>query len=156
MSADRPKLLVDTNIIVDFLNVREPFYQPARLLMTAGKVGEFNLWVSSSQVTDLIYILTEGGKPHLLPKELDRLRRLRTFVGVANVGADEIDSVLDTAWTDAEDALLHQVALSLHVDCIVSRDKKGFTESLLPVLDCEELFEWLKETRSIIYSECEF
>ena len=44
------KLLLDTNIVIDYLNEREPYYQKARLLMIAGRVGEFDLWMSSSQI----------------------------------------------------------------------------------------------------------
>ena len=56
----RMKLLLDTNVVIDYLHEREPYYEKARLLMTAGRVGEFSLWITSSQVTDLIYILSEG------------------------------------------------------------------------------------------------
>ena len=42
--------------------------------MTAGRVGEFDLWITSSQVTDLIYILSEGGKRSLLSRVLEQLR----------------------------------------------------------------------------------
>ena len=58
------KALLDTNIVIDFLNQREPFYEQARLLMIAGRVGEFDLWILSSQVTDLIYIPTPH--PHAI------------------------------------------------------------------------------------------
>lgn len=54
------KLLLDTNVAIDFIHEREPHYRGARLLMTAGRVGESDLWITSSQVTDLIYILSEG------------------------------------------------------------------------------------------------
>ena len=37
----RAKLLVDTNVLIDFLSVRKPFFDEARLLMVAGRVGEF-------------------------------------------------------------------------------------------------------------------
>mgnify|MGYP000296791090 CR=1 FL=1 len=57
----RMKLLLDTNVVIDFLHEREPYYDKVRLLMTAGRVGEFSLWITSSQVTDLIYILSEAG-----------------------------------------------------------------------------------------------
>ena len=52
------KLLLDTNVVIDYLNEREPYYEKARLLMIGGRVGEFELWISSSQVTDLVYILS--------------------------------------------------------------------------------------------------
>ncbi|MFR8831045.1 MAG: PIN domain-containing protein, partial [Eggerthella lenta] len=70
----RMKLLLDTNVVIDFLHEREPYYDKVRLLMTAGRVGEFDLWITSSQVTDLIYILSEGGKRSLLSHVLEQLR----------------------------------------------------------------------------------
>ena len=87
------KALLDTNIMIDFLNRRKPFYEQARLLMIAGRVGEFDLWISSSQMTDLIYILSEGGKPSLIPKTRERIQGLRTFVSVFAVSEREIDKI---------------------------------------------------------------
>lgn len=76
------KLLLDTNVVVDYLNEREPFYEKARLLMIGGRVGEFELWVSSSQVTDLVYILSNGGRASEMDAAMGQLRGLRTFVNV--------------------------------------------------------------------------
>ena len=58
-------LLVDTNIIVDVLRKRDFDYEASRLLLALGKLREFDLWVSPSQLSDLFYILTSGGKKHL-------------------------------------------------------------------------------------------
>lgn len=43
------KLLLDTNVVIDYLDVREPYYDKARLPMTAGYVGELELWITASQ-----------------------------------------------------------------------------------------------------------
>ncbi|WP_417060954.1 PIN domain-containing protein, partial [Ellagibacter isourolithinifaciens] len=117
------KALLDTNIAIDFLNRRELFYEQARLLMIAGRVGEFDLWIASSQVTDLIYILSEGGKPSLIPKARERIQGLRTFVSVFAVSEREIDKMLASSWKDPEDRLLFEVALSIQADCIITRNK---------------------------------
>ena len=90
----RLKLLLDTNVVVDFLHEREPHYRKTRLLMSAGRVGEFDLWITSSQVTDLVYILSDGGKRSELPRVLEQLRGLRTFVNVYAVGDREVDRAL--------------------------------------------------------------
>ena len=42
------RVLLDTNIIVDCLGVREPFYELARRVLLCGRVGEFELWLASS------------------------------------------------------------------------------------------------------------
>lgn len=152
-SLPRLKAVVDTNVVVDFMNARQPFYKDARLLMALGAVGEMQLWMPSSQITDLVYILSEGGKHAHIPEVLERLRKLRSFIKVADVGSSEIDGMLETDWTDPEDALLHEVALSLQADCIISRDAKGFQKAILPVLDCKQFFEWIEEKYGITYAE---
>lgn len=147
------KLLLDTNIVVDFLHEREPFYRKARLLMTAGRVGEFDLWITSSQVTDLIYLLSEGGRRTLLPRVLEQLRGLRTFVNVYAVGDREIDRMLAASWRDPEDSLIFESALRMRADAIVTRNQKDFESSMVKVVDCEELFVWMRRDFGLDYDE---
>lgn len=145
------KALLDKNIVIDFLNQREPFYEPARLLMIAGRVGEFDLWIPSSQVTDLIYILSEGGKPSLIPETRERIQGLRTFVNVFAVSEREIDKTLASPWKSPENRLLFEVALSIHADCIITRNKEDFESDLVRALDCDEFFTWLRTDFNLNY-----
>ena len=147
------KLLLDTNIVIDYLHEREPFYKRARLLMIAGRVGEFELWISSSQVTDLVYILSDGGNQFALPRVLDQLKGLRTFVEVFPVSDRGIDRMLAASWKDPEDCLLCEVALEMRADAIISRNQKDFETSLVKVLDCDEFFAWMKSEHGLDYDE---
>ena len=149
----RAKLLLDTNIVVDYLNAREPHYASARLLMLTGYAGEFELWISSSQVTDLIYILSDGGRRSQLDETLERLQKLRTFVNVFPVSDREIDLMLAARWKDPEDYLLVEVALALRADAIITRNGEDFPKDLVPVMDCDEFFAWLKKEHGIDYAE---
>lgn len=150
------KLLLDTNVVIDFLHEREPHYQGARLLMTAGRVGEFALWITSSQVTDLIYILSEGGKRTLLPRVLEQLRGLRTFVNVHAVSDREIDRMLVASWKDPEDSLLFESALEMRADVIVTRNQADFESSVVKVMDCDEFFAWMRADFGLDYEEAAF
>ena len=152
----RAKLLVDTNVLIDFLSVRKPFYDEARLLMVAGRVGEFELWMTSSQMTDLVYILSYGGKQALMPSVLERLWGLRTFVEVFSVGGAEIDRMFASAWKDPEDALMFESALSLRADAIITRNAKDFEGSLVRAMTAREYFDWLRDAQGIDYREVAF
>ena len=152
----RAKLLVDTNVLIDYLSMREPFYNEARLLMIVGRVGEFELWMTSSQVTDLIYILSDGGKQSLMPSVLERLRGLRTFVEVFAVGGAEVDRMLASAWKDPEDALMFESALSLKADAIITRNAKDFESSLVRAMTAREFFSWLRDEKGVDYQEVAF
>lgn len=147
------KLLLDTNVVIDYLDVREPYFDKARLLMTAGYVGEFELWITASQVSDLVYILSEGGRRALIPSVLERLRGLRSFVEVFATSGNEIDQMLAAAWKDPEDSLLFEAALSLRADAIITRNQADYESSLIKVLNCDDFFTWVKEVYSIEYDE---
>ena len=147
------KLLVDTNIVVDFINHRDPFYEDAYMLMLTGRVGEFSLWIASSQVTDMIYILTDGGDKSKVPEVLEKLRALRTFINVYAVTDADIDKMLASTWPDPENALLVDIALKMRADAIITRDGDFPDTDMIRVHGCAGFFEWLKEEKGISYAE---
>ena len=118
-------------------------------------VGDFDLGISSSQMTDLVYILSNGGKALEMPKALETLRGVRQFVNIYAPGEVEIDKMLLTSWQDPEETLMHEVALSLRVDAIISRNAQDYEGSFMPVLTCSELFEEFK-SQGIVYEGIEW
>lgn len=147
------RVLVDTNVIIDFLNMRQPHFEAARLLMLLGKAGEVELWVSATQITDIVYIASDGGRKALVPEVLQQLRDLRTFVEVHPTGAREIDRMLASAWRDPEDGLLVEVALACNASAIITRNQADFKTDLVNVCDAPGFFAWLKEEHDLDYAE---
>ena len=124
-----------------------------RRACSAGRVGEFSLWITSSQVTDLIYILSEGGKRSLLSHVLEQLRGMRTFVNVHAVSDREVDRMLAASWKDPEDSLIFESALEMRADAIVTRNQKDFESSVIKVVDCDEFFVWMRKDFGLDYEE---
>ena len=146
------KLLLDINVVVDYLHVRKPFFDKARLLMILGCAHEFELWITSSQMTDLVYILTEGGKHQLMREALRQLRDLRQFVNVFATSEVEVDKMLLTSWIDPEDFLLYQCALSLKADAVIARNPRDFEEQAVKIFNCDEFFDWVYGNKSVRYA----
>ena len=149
----RQKLLLDTNIIIDFMLHREPHFEITRLLMLCGRVGEFSLWVTSSQVTDIIYIVTDGGMKSKIPETLEKLSAMRAFVNVQAVTDADIDKMLASSWSDPEGGLLIEIALKMRADAIITRNKDFPTTDLIRVQNCSEFFEWLKDEKGVSYDD---
>lgn len=147
------RVVVDTNIIIDFLSMREPYYEHARLLMIGGKLGEFELWVSSSQITDIVYITSNGTRSQELPSVLTQLRAMRTFLKVFPVGPTEIDGMLASNWRDPEDRLIYEVAAACNADAIITRATSGFQSDAIKVCTCEGFFQWLREEHGLDYAD---
>lgn len=150
------KLLLDANVVIDYLNEREPFYEKARLLMIGGRVGEFELWISSSQVTDLVYILSNGGRASEMDVVMGQMRGLRTFVSVFAASEREIDPMLAASWRDPEDYLLYEIALALRADALITRNQSDFPQGLVPVMNCDEFFQWMMDVHGLDYGDVEF
>jgi predicted nucleic acid-binding protein len=149
------KAMVDTNVLLDYLARREPFYAPARKLMVFANMGDYDLWMSSSQVTDLSYLLSGGRRSEQMTAN-KAIMKLRGIVNVCSVGVEEVDRALESPWSDFENALVHQAAMSFGARCIITRDQADFTMSAIPTFDCTEFFEWFEEKERIHFEEVAF
>lgn len=150
------RLFLDTNIVIDHMQKREPFAKSARMLMILGYLGEFELWMGASQVTDAFYILSNGGKPQHISVARQKLLDLRKTVRLCSLSEADVDATLLSAWIDFEDACVYQCACKTKADVIVTRNKADFARSSIRVMDCEELFDYLEKEKSLVYDEVEF
>lgn len=150
------RVLIDTNILVDFLARREPFYGPARSLMVFAAMGDYELWMSASQVADLFYILSNGGARSSSEACKAALRGLRAIVHVAAPGEREVDAALAAPWEDFEASLVCQTAIGLEAQAIVTRNGRDFTHSPIPVFDVDAFFEWMEHVHHVAYGEIRF
>ncbi len=142
---------VDTNIVVDYLNKRPEFFESARKLMILGFLHEFTLWMSSSQVTDLFYLLTNGGCPSEGDVAKRSIRQMRKMVRICSLTEADVEAALDSTWGDFEDACVYQCALRVKADAVVTRNQKDFGKSSIKVFDCDELFVYLAEEKGLTY-----
>ena len=131
---------------------RASFFPPM-LSRATRRAGEFDLWITSSQVTSLMHLLSDGGSRALIPRVLEQLRGLRTFVNVHAVGDREVDRMLAAAWKDPKDSLVFESALAMRADAIVTRNQKDFESTVIKVVDCDELFAWVLRDFSLDYDE---
>ncbi len=146
-------LLLDTNIVVDVLRRREFDYRESRLLLALGKLHEFELWISPSQLSDLFYVLTAGGKKRLARAVGEELSALLSFVHVCTLGHEEARAALTCGFYDLEDALVYQAARSVRAEAIITRNQKDFEASPIPAYSSRELFKWLATEKSLDYGE---
>ena len=150
----KPKVLLDTNIVVDYVGERHPYFKRTRLLLMLSNMGEVDAWLTSSQMTDLVYILSNGGNRRRIAAVLDALKSMRQFIEIHPTSAEEVDAMLTTTWDDPEDYLLYESAKSINADCIISRDIEGFEPSMdIPVFDCDGFFNWLENEHGLVYDE---
>lgn len=133
------KVFLDTNIVIDLLDKREPFYIDAVKLFTLAYQKKITLFVSPMTYATASYLLRKHGKEGMR-KLLNNFRQLSQITT-----ADErvVDAALASSFDDYEDALQYYSALTRNVDVIVTRNKKDFTSASIPVLSPAELLKQL-------------
>ena len=136
------RLLIDTNVVLDVMLKREPFYKSgAEILKLADRVS-IQLFVSASSVTDIYYISRKCLGSRLKAKEA--LEKLFSVVSVAGVTEDEIKQAMLMDWKDFEDSVQYAVAVLQGIDGIVTRDGDDYGQSDIRIWLPEELLEEVK------------
>jgi len=131
------RVLIDTNIVLDFLLQREPFFQDAELLFQAIDMGQIIGYVTATTLTDIFYI----SRRHTRSIEQARQAVLETLTVMAICPIDRavLESAFNSGLADFEDAVQIFSAVAQGLDAIVTRDVQGFLSSSVPVLSVEEL-----------------
>ena len=136
------KLFVDTNIIIDLLSHREPFYDESAELFSLADQKIIELNISSLTIANTSYTLlrqTDSAKT----KEI--LRKLRLIVNTLPLNDKIIGVALnDDSFTDFEDGLQYFTAIENNQDLIITRNLKDFKESKLPVMTARQFLETFK------------
>ena len=135
------KLLIDTNVILDAMMIREPWAQSAQdiILAIAGENAEG--YITASTVTDIYYLL----RKHLNDKQQTKqaLAGLLAVVNVLDVNGVDCEKALDLTMQDFEDALLACCGKRHKVDYIVTRNLIDFKNSPVQAVAPDEILEYL-------------
>ena len=130
------KLLIDTNIVLDVLLKREEFYKAAFEILKRANSSDYICYVSASSVTDIFYISFKHLKNHSTVMEM--LKKLFKIIKICAVDEADIRSAINLDWKDFEDAVQYCSAYHNQLDYIVTRNKKDYSNSEIPVITPEE------------------
>ncbi|MEQ8533158.1 MAG: PIN domain-containing protein [Imperialibacter sp.] len=130
------KLLLDTNIVLDLLARREPFYESAAHIISFGDKGKLKLFVSALTIANTNYVL---GKFKGADEAREIIRRFLMLTKVLSLSEKTISLALnDIAFKDFEDGLQYYTAVENNLDTIITRDLKDFKTSEIPVMTASE------------------
>lgn len=131
-------LFVDSDVILDVLEKREPFYDYSAQILTLGDEKKVQLFTTSLVIANIYYIM----RKHLgIQKAKENLRKLRIIVNVMSVNEKEVDLALNSELSDFEDALQYFTALNNKIDFIITRNTKDYKNPKLIVQTPQEYIE---------------
>ena len=137
------KLLIDTNVVLDWILDREPFADYAVRIMESCINGKAKGYLTSHTILNIFYITRKHFDVDarkeiglMLCEKFDIIGINREFL---------IKSLQNEAWTDLEDGLQMQCAEAENLDYIITRDSKGFETSKIPILLSKDAMEFIEK-----------
>ena len=133
------RVLLDTNVVLDYLGANQGFTDDAEKVFALAEKRKDIKLVSSSAITDIIYVLRRAVKDMEIVKR--KYQSFRTRISILSVTEQDIDKAFLRNWKDFEDAVQYTVAESNGVDCIITRNKGDFEEDQIPCYSPAEFVE---------------
>jgi predicted nucleic acid-binding protein len=135
------KLFLDTNVVLDLLGERIPFYHSIARIATLADKNEIQLVVSALTISTLFYVLSKFENKEAVK---EKIRKLKVLVETADLTDKEIEKALSSEFPDFEDALQYYFALQKECKILITRNAKDFKLSDIPVLSPIEYLSSLK------------
>lgn len=136
------KGFVDTNIVIDLLSRRAPFFDEAAVLFSFADKKQIELTVSSLTIANTGYTLLRQMDS---TKAKSILRKLRLIVNVLPLDDKIVGLALnDETFEDFEDGLQYFTAIENGQELIITRNLKDFKNSKLPVMTAKQFIETIE------------
>jgi len=131
------RLFIDTNIIIDLLADRQPFSNSAYILFKEAKLNRWKLFTSTNAILTTFYILEKQLNSNDANFAIETiLNRLE----IQDLTKKDLMRALKSKTQDLEDASQIECANKIgKVNHIITRDKKGFKNAIIDILNPDEL-----------------
>jgi len=131
------KILIDLNIILDFLNKRN-YHQEAAQLINMCVEKKLSGYICAHEVTTLSYFLLKEQKDKT--KVINTITALLDIFHVIPIDESILRDSLISPITDYEDAVIEVSSMKTNIDYIISRNISDFKSSRIPTYTPEQFF----------------
>ena len=132
------KALIDTNVVLDKLAVRQPFHVEANAIFDLIADEEITAFITASSITDIYFLL---GKAIGFNASIQAIENLLDVFEVISVTKIDCQNAIKSSIKDFEDALIAVCADKENIDFIISRDTEflKFSEVISPTEFLEKM-----------------
>jgi predicted nucleic acid-binding protein len=124
------RVLLDTNIVLDWLLDRKPWSDEAAPFWLACVAGSYTPYIPASVTTDIYYIIRRLVNSDAA---LEAVRQVLTALWILPVDEETIVYALNLPVGDFEDNVAIACAQRWHLDLIITRDVRDFRHSPIPI-----------------------
>lgn len=145
-------LLLDTNVIIDYIGQKPPFYLSAERVIAAGYFGDVTLWASAASLKNAFYVLDRYVDSVQIQRAIIKFCEV---VSLVSLSEDDVLRAARLEWSDFEDCLIALCAEKAKADYLITRDSGGFARSAVPALSPDAWLDLMKEEYGLDYSVVE-
>lgn len=129
------KILIDTDVILDFFFDREPFSPDATKILSLCELKKITGFVIPVIISNTYYLLKRTARHE---KVIEKLSELMKILDVLQMDKNTIIEALNSNFKDFEDALQNSAAVkSGFINAIITRNVKDFAKSDVAVFTPE-------------------
>lgn len=137
------RILLDTCVIMDAIQNREPFAEAAKDIFRKAAMNSFIGCITAKASTDIYYLThrcTHSDKETRIV-----LTKLFSLFDVLDTAALDCKKAISSTVTDYEDAVMIETAVRNGLEYIVTRNKKDYKASPVPVLSPDAFLQMLEQ-----------
>lgn len=139
------RVLIDTDVILDFFFDRQPFSEYATKIISLCESTKIKGFVTPVICSNAYYLLRQTAKHN---KVIDKLKQLLIIIDVLIMDKEVVMDALNSEFKDFEDALQNFSARKHgNIDVILTRNLKDYKKSELGVLTPETYIKTLNVSR---------
>jgi predicted nucleic acid-binding protein len=124
------RVLIDTDVVLDILLKRVPFYEAANAIWQANFEGQCEAFISAVTPVNVFYI---AKKLKGASSAYQAVKELLDGMNICAVDEATLKSAATSPISDFEDAVQHASAAAYKLDAIVTRNLDDYRNATIPV-----------------------
>lgn len=136
-------ILIDTNVALDFLTMRYPYYDDARSIIQICANEQVQGYIAFHSLPNIFYILRKSYSEIARRKMLKKLCLVLLVTGASH---DKVcDAIEHETFSDFEDCLQDECAKEVSADFIITRNIEDFQCSQVKAVTPQEFLEIIEQ-----------
>ncbi len=138
------KVLIDTDVILDFFFDRKPFSLNAAIIFSLCESKKIQGFITPVIISNTYYLLRKTASHE---KIIDKLKKLLSITEVLLMNQEVVIKAINSDFPDFEDALQHSAAIHHErINAIITRNFKDFKKSKIEVFTPENFIQTIIES----------
>ena len=141
------RVLLDTNVIIDVLQNREPWCESGKKIFLSVARKDFSGCITAKEAADIHFFAKKQfkGEENVDNKARQILIKLFSLFEIIDTTESDCKNALSFPNNDYEDAIMIETALRSGVDCIITRNTEHFSESPVKIYTPDEFVEIIND-----------